>query len=204
MAVAPPGWYPDPQGLPGSQRCWNGATWTEDVQALGSTRPPVAAPTSGRLAGYGQRLGGWLLDWVIVWVGSIAVLALAGGFFHTHQTIHTNNRVTFSSASFGIHSWGLLVVAAVVVGYGTLLCGSTRGQTLGMMAVGVRVVDGASGEPIGYWRALGRALIEYVLALAFFLPWVLDMLFPLWDSKNQTLHDKAMGSVVVNKSVGYP
>jgi uncharacterized RDD family membrane protein YckC len=201
MAVAPPGWYPDPQGPPGSQRWWNGATWTEHVQAPGSMPPPVGAPPSTHLAGYGQRLGGWLLDAVVVWVVSVAVLSLAGGFFHTNRTIQTNNRVTFSSASFGIHSWGLLVAAGVVVGYGTIFCGSKRGQTLGMMAVGVRVVDAGSGEPVGYWRAFGRALIEYVLALAFFLPWVLDMLFPLWDSKNQTLHDKAVRSVVINKSV---
>ena len=113
-------------------------------------------------------------------------------------------RATYYSSSFGIHWWGLSIAAVVVVGYGTVFCGSNRGQTIGMMAVGVRVVDAASGVPIGYWRAFGRALLEYVLAFAFFLPWVLDMLFPLWDRKNQTLHDKAVRSVVINKSVGYP
>ena len=51
---------------------------------------------------------------------------------------------------------------------------------------------------------LGARLLEYVLAFVFFLPWVLDMLFPLWDRKNQTLHDKAVGSVVIHKSFGYP
>jgi uncharacterized RDD family membrane protein YckC len=72
------------------------------------------------------------------------------------------------------------------------------------MAVGVRAVDVATGQPIGYGRAFARALLEYVLAVALFLPWVLDMLFPLWDPKKQTLHDKAVRSVVVDKSSGYP
>ncbi len=167
--------------------------------------PPAGSTTSGQfLASYGQRLGGWLLDWVIVWVASALVLSLAGGIVNTRRIVHSDTGGTYTTSSFGIHPWGLLVVAAVVVGYGTVFCGSNRGQTLGMMAVSVRVVDVAHGVPIGYWRALGRALIEYVLALAFFLPWVLDMLFPLWDAKKQTLHDKAVRSVVINKSVTYP
>jgi len=32
---------------------------------------------------------------------------------------------------------------------------------------------------------------------ALFFPWVLDVLFPLWDAKNQTLHDKVAGTVVI-------
>jgi uncharacterized RDD family membrane protein YckC len=166
--------------------------------------PPGPAATSGQyLAGYGQRLGGWLLDWLIVTVVSIPVITLVAGY-HTEQIIHANGQATYDSSSFGIHWWGLPIAVVVVVGYGTVFCGSNRGQTVGMMAVGVRVVDAASGVSIGYWRAFGRALLEYVLAFAFFLPWVLDMLFPLWDRKNQTLHDKAVRSVVINKSVGYP
>jgi len=31
----------------------------------------------------------------------------------------------------------------------------------------------------------------------FFIPWVIDMLFPIWDSRNQTLHDKVSNTVVV-------
>jgi uncharacterized RDD family membrane protein YckC len=205
MATAPPGWYPDPQGRPGSQRYWSGSGWTEHVQAPGYMPPPPPPPTAsgGSLAGYGQRVGGWLLDWLIVSVVSIPVAILVGGY-HTNRIINSNGGGTYDSSSFGVHWWGLLVGAVLVVGYGTVFCGSNRGQTIGMMAVGVRAVDVATGQPIGYGRAFGRALLEYVLALVFFLPWVLDMLFPLWDRKNQTLHDKAVGSVVIHKSFGYP
>lgn len=204
MATAPPGWYPDPQDPPGSQRYWNGSTWTEHVQAPGYMPPPPPPPTSSGqfLASYGQRVGGWLLDWLIVWAVSIPVAILVGGYHN--RIINPNGSGTYYSNSYGVHWWGLLVAAALVVGYGTVFCGSNGGQTLGMMVVGVRAVDAASGEPIGYRRAFGRALLEYVLVFAFFLPWVLDMLFPLWDRKNQTLHDKAVRSVAINKSVGYP
>ena len=73
--------------------------------------------------------------------------------------------------------------------YGTLLCGSPRGQTVGMMAVGVRAVREGSFEVLGYGRALARAVVEGVLRLVdlfiFFLGliWLLDMLFPLWDTE---------------------
>jgi uncharacterized RDD family membrane protein YckC len=201
MATAPPGWYPDPQGIPGSQRYWNGSTWTEHVQAPGFMPPPPAAPTpSGQfLASYGQRLGGWLLDWVILAVVNIPVVALLGGFTHTDTTNQLNSGRT-TSVSFNVHWWGILISAVLIVGYGTIFCGSNRGQTIGMMAVGVRAVDLATGQPIGYARAFGRALVEYLLAVALFLPWVIDMLFPLWDPKKQTLHDKSVRSVVVQRS----
>jgi uncharacterized RDD family membrane protein YckC len=29
------------------------------------------------------------------------------------------------------------------------------------------------------------------------VPWIVDMLFPIWDPMNQTLHDKVSGTVVV-------
>ncbi len=34
------------------------------------------------------------------------------------------------------------------------------------------------------------------------LIWLLDMLFPLWDKKRQTLHDKVAGSVVLRLRPG--
>ena len=96
-----------------------------------------------------------------------------------------------------------LITAALYVVYGTVLCGSPRGQTVGMMAVGVRAVREGSLGVLGYGRALARAVVEGVfrlLELLFFvlgLIWLLDMLFPLWDTKRQTLHDKVAGSVVL-------
>ncbi len=203
MTAVPPGWYPDPQGSPGSQRYWNGTAWTEYVQAGGFT-PSVPAMMFGRsLAGYGSRLGGWLIDWLIVTAVYVPASALSGGFGHAVRTYHPSNGV-YETSYLGVRWPGVLIGAVLVVGYGTLLCGSRRGQTLGMMAVGVRAVDAATGAPIGYGRAFWRALFEYILALACFLPWVLDMLFPLWDPKKQTLHDKVARSVVIENSSNQP
>jgi uncharacterized RDD family membrane protein YckC len=144
-----------------------------------------------------------LLDFVIVTLISIPLLIPFGGLFHdtTTQTVSSNG--TFTTHNFGVNIHGvggILVHAVLILLYGMLFVGSKRGQTPGMMIVGIRCVraDGDSA-PIGYGKALLRAFVEYLLAVALFIPWVIDMLFPLWDGRNQTIHDKAVGSLVVSR-----
>jgi uncharacterized RDD family membrane protein YckC len=140
------------------------------------------------LANYGQRLGGWLLDWLILLVPSLLISAVT----HSIHTYHSS-----TGASFHVGMPGALLSPVIVVIYGTVMCGSRRGQTLGMMVAGTRAVKASTGEPIGYPAALGRAVFEWVLVVLFFLPWVLDVLFPIWDTRNQTLHDKVSGTIVI-------
>ena len=82
----------------------------------------------------------------------------------------------------------------ISLGYYTYFHGKT-GQTPGDAVMSIRVVDfrDGTGEPIGYGRALGRALMSIVSALVF----LLGYLWMLWDSEKQTWHDKVAGSVVV-------
>jgi uncharacterized RDD family membrane protein YckC len=65
-----------------------------------------------------------------------------------------------------------------------------------MIAVGVRVVRDDTHGVLGYGLALGRAVVEQVFRYTGVV-WLLDMLFPLWDKKRQTLHDKIVKSVVI-------
>jgi len=154
------------------------------------------SPAGPELAQYGLRLGGWLIDWVILLVIGVVVSVLTHSFHYTHIS---NNVDGFSSndRSFRWGMPGVLLSALIIIAYGTLMCGSSRAQTVGMMVTGTKAVKLSTGAPIGYPAALGRAVFEWLLAAIFFLPWVLDMLFPLWDSKNQTLHDKVSGTIVV-------
>jgi uncharacterized RDD family membrane protein YckC len=165
--------------------------------------PPDSArygtPSGPDYATWGIRVGGYLIDFVIFLV-ILVILAIL--FRHSHTLdVHLmarrgTRRRNFSSVPF-------LITGVLYILYGTLLCGSARGQTVGMMAVGVRAVRDGSLDVLGYGRALARAVFEGVLRLLellFFLlgvVWVLDMLFPLWDKKRQTLHDKVAGSVVL-------
>ena len=51
-------------------------------------------------------------------------------------------------------------------------------------------------RPVGYEGAFGRSLITFLFGI-FTLPLILDYLWPLWDDRNQTLHDKVPSTVVV-------
>jgi uncharacterized RDD family membrane protein YckC len=81
----------------------------------------------------------------------------------------------------------------VSIAYFTLLEGGADGQTLGKKAAGIRVIDLATGGPIGY----GRAFIRWVGRWVSLLVFGLGYFWMLWDPEKQTWHDKMAGCVVV-------
>ena len=85
---------------------------------------------------------------------------------------------------------GFVVVWAA---YYTSLDGGAYGQTIGKMALGIRVVDIAGGGSIGYPRACARTFGRIASALVLYLGYF----WMLWDPEKQTWHDKIAGSVVV-------
>jgi uncharacterized RDD family membrane protein YckC len=158
--------------------------------------PAYDLPTGVPYASWGTRLGGWLIDFVIFIVvqGVVNGIVRGSNALALHFTTKTNNGsvVHHNRISF----LAVIITVAVAVAYATILCGSRRGQTVGMMAVGVRVVRDGSLGVLGYGPALVRAVIEQVFRYTVIV-WVIDMLFPLWDGKRQTLHDKVVASVVI-------
>jgi uncharacterized RDD family membrane protein YckC len=183
-----PGYQPQAPNFPGPNSYPGGQASYSNPSSQYSAGPP--------LADYGLRLGGWLIDWLILLVICGVISALTHSFHYSHVATNFNG---FSSDNRNFR-WGMpgaLLSPLIVIAYGTLMCGSSRAQTLGMMVTRTKAVKVSSGAPIGYPAALGRALFEWLLAVIFFLPWVLDMLFPLWDSQKQTLHDKVSGTIVI-------
>jgi uncharacterized RDD family membrane protein YckC len=97
-------------------------------------------------------------------------------------------------------NWALIGAA-----YSTVLHGRGRGQTLGKMIVGIRVIDAKTGGGIGLSRAFGRwfatALLWGFFPVSTGLPvllvgGVVDSMWPLFDARRRALHDKVAGSVV--------
>jgi uncharacterized RDD family membrane protein YckC len=141
---------------------------------------PVGAERA--YASWGSRVGAYLLDVLIIVVPLVVVIIVGAA----------------------ADLWALVLIAylaTIVVPfvYFTYFHGEPRGQTPGKRVVGIRVESDETGQPIGYGRAFGRYAIMAVFSF-FFLPVIIDYLWPLWDSKNQALHDKAVGSVVVRAS----
>jgi uncharacterized RDD family membrane protein YckC len=195
-----PGGYGAPGGYPPPGPDYDQGGYRSGGVPYGYGPGPTVSPVV--YAGYWPRVGGWLIDAVIVWVVSYLVSIPLHNVDIARFTIttHTSPGVTRTG-----HFSALEAVAevAIVLVYGAIFCGSARGQTPGMMAVGVRAVDRDTGGRVGFARALWRGVFEYVLFIVLFVPWVVDMLFPLWDFRHQTLHDKVSRTVVVKASL-YP
>ena len=143
-----------------------------------------ADPAAGQfgLAEWWQRVVAIIIDGVILF---IPLFALA-------RALDLDNDGPFAF-DFG---YQILTLAVGLLYYG-FLNGSEGGQTLGKMALGIRVRDADNGGPIGYGRGMGREFVVWLLGLPFGILALIDGLWPLWDPRRQSLHDKAVNSIVV-------
>lgn len=118
-------------------------------------------------AGFGIRFVAWIIDAII--------LAIAYGILNF------------------IHLGALDTVAAA--GYFTYLIGGDMGASIGMQALGLRVVPdgGTAEERIGYMRAFIRWVVSLISGAVIGLGY----LWIIWDPKKQSWHDKVANSVVV-------
>ena len=135
------------------------------------TTPAAAAETtqSGPRANFGQRLGAYLVDVIIIVIVEGIVWAIS------NQTVASLVGLVFGLAYF------------------TYFEGGPAGQTLGKRLLGIRVYDFNGQGPIGY----GRALLRYIGRIVSGIPCALGYLWMLWDKEKQTWHDKFATTVVV-------
>lgn len=188
--------------------------------ALGVKTTPDGVP----LASYGQRVGAYLIDMVIV--GFLTMLA---GWYWVSQLItwYTTwlsevmnqaqrgvepsiNQADVTNEIYGYVLALSLVSLVVTVVYQVAFL-TWRGATPGKMALGIAVrLRERPGNP-SVLVALKRQLIFIGSSLLSLLPVVgllgsllifLNLLWPLWDDKRQALHDKVAATNVVVKPRG--
>ncbi|MCP5028093.1 MAG: RDD family protein [Actinomycetia bacterium] len=182
-APQPPGWYQGEGDPPGTQRYWNGAAW------VGQARPMAAGPDGPggvvQFASWWSRAGAFLLDTVVQ--GAVAFV-----FFLFASLL---GRVSDPAAGIGMVVAIIALVALQIYNYCFLQ--SWNGATVGKRVVGIAVVRDRGHETLPPGRLFGRWLMTSLLGLLFYIGMVLDYLWPFWDKKNQTIHDKVVGSIVV-------
>jgi uncharacterized RDD family membrane protein YckC len=141
-----------------------------------------------QLANLLQRVGAYLIDYLIGALPVIVVLIFAG-------TLTSTNNSASVEASGGLVFLGYLATFIIWVYNRSILQGRT-GQSWGKKALNLRLVRMADGQPLGGLMCFVRDIVHVVDAL----PCMIGYLFPLWDARRQTFSDKIMNTVVLADS----
>jgi len=159
-------------------------------------------PIEVELAGIGHRLLAVLLDLVILIVYFVVMITLIGIIFGSNFNNFTEQDFSF---------WYILFIVIVYLPfslYTPLMEYFTKGQTIGKMALGIRVtmVNGENATFKDYFtRWLFRPYEVYILTfavggiLAFIASLFFDSLISSISSKNQRIGDFMANTVVVRK-----
>ncbi len=148
------------------------------------------------LAGLGSRLGARILDAIIVGVG-IGILVVIGVGGIVMSSLSDDDAAVFAFIALALGA--VLLFLLVTLLYEVTMI-ALRGQTVGKMITGVRVVSTDNGGIPGWGKAIGRWLILNLPAAipnVGLLAVLLVYLSPTWDKKRQGWHDKVVSTVVV-------
>lgn len=157
-------------------------------------------------AGFWARFAAFLIDGIIVGLFTIPayVAVVTGPKQWESCSIDSSGNIDFDGTVQNGRcevptgtTWAIFAVLLIAAFVATLfyfakLEGGT-GQTLGARALGIKVVDTATGQPIGGGRAIGRYFARILSAI----PCYLGFFWMLWDPEKQTWHDKLVNDVVV-------
>jgi uncharacterized RDD family membrane protein YckC len=162
--------------------------------------PPVGGPPYSE---WWKRVVAAIIDVLIIIIpGSILLGVLGLGTFAGAEVScdpNTGVCTTDGPGFFIAFMVSMLVFAVIAIGYQVYFNGGEKGQTVGKMAMRIRVRDDATGGPIGYGKAFLRWLVAWALgSFTCGIGLLIDLLFPLWDPKRQTLHVQAANSVVID------
>jgi uncharacterized RDD family membrane protein YckC len=156
----------------------------------GWEQPVGQAPqvfAGAELSGWWRRVGAYLLDSIftsiVTWVG--LGLLLAG------------------SEAIGVILFLVgLVVAFLYFPLTMMREGEHNGKSFGKQLLGIRVARD-DGQTVSFgWALLRQFVVIYLLfqvvgSFLFGIPWIIDVLWPLWDDQNRALHDMIVKSHVV-------
>jgi uncharacterized RDD family membrane protein YckC len=184
---APPAPGPEAPPGPGGQPSYGGPV------PPGGWEQPVGQPqwAGAELSGWWRRVGAYILDAIftaiLTWVGYGLVLA--------------------GSTGVGVTLIGIGVVVAFFYFPLTMMReGEHNGQSFGKQLLGIRVARD-TGEQVTFgWALLRQFVVIYLLfqVVGGFLagiPWIIDVLWPLWDRENRALHDMIVSSHVLRAGI---
>jgi uncharacterized RDD family membrane protein YckC len=159
--------------------------------APGYQAPRAYVPyTATPYQGVSIRFVAILVDTIII----VIIASILSVPFNSLTAI-TNNASGTVTFSFGSVLGGLVSLAVFIL-YFTMLEGH-YGQTVGKMAVKIKVVRLADGAPIDYSQAAVRTILRFLDEIPYFIPYLLGAIL-IWSSEEkQRLGDRIASTVVV-------
>ena len=189
-SASPPGGFAPPTDSPPDTSAW----WAESRPGTieGRAHAEARGPLPGQPAEWAQRAGAALLDLVVragIWLAGTLLGATA---------------YVFGDEAGGVGvTVGLVVGIVVALAYAPWMIATRNGQTLGHRASGTRVVR-SDGSPLSGSSAFVREVVvkgflfEGVLStFSLGIAALLNYLWPLWDDRNEALHDKMCSTRVL-------
>jgi uncharacterized RDD family membrane protein YckC len=173
----PAGGYPEPSGAPGQFPPAGGYSQPPAPGYPVSTPAPLTGPGGARLAEWPIRALGGLIDYV---AAGFVVGVVGSVLSNINYTLGTLVEVVL-----GVGWW-------IYLGY----LSGTYGITPGRAIAKTKLISEETGGLIGFGPAVIRQLAHFVDTIICYVGW----LFPLWDSKKQTIADKIAKTVVVDNS----
>ena len=170
--------YQDPNAAYGAAPTTPAAGYPNAGVAAYGYDAGYATPTP-ELASFGNRALGWLIDYLAPTIVYWILLSIVGAL---------GSSVIVTLLSFVV--W--LALVAFVVWNSGYQAGIT-GYSLGRKIAKTKLVSEATGQVLGAGAGIGRVFAHLIDGVICGVGW----LFPLWDTKRQTIADKIVKSVVV-------
>lgn len=152
--------------------------------------PPHASPAPGNVAysdagvpaSWIQRVLAYLIDAFAPAIVIFVVTGILGGILGAISG--ALGTLVSLLAPLALLGW-------LVYNYGVLQ--GRTGYSVGKGIIGIRLVDAATGQPVGPGMAIARWFVHILDAL----PCYIGYLWPLWDERRETFADKVLKHAVV-------
>jgi uncharacterized RDD family membrane protein YckC len=146
-----------------------------------------------RFADFGKRFAALILDSILLYFANWLLIDTLLG-------IHQPNRFVYGS-QFDWAEYARVLSMYSIASYGigwmyyALMESSAYQGTVGKVVLGIVVTDEQTGGRIGFGKATGRYFAKILSGIILGIGY----LMMLWNKKEQTLHDKLAGTLVVQK-----
>jgi uncharacterized RDD family membrane protein YckC len=141
-------------------------------------------------ASYGKRFLAALIDFCVTWIAAVVLFVIAFGLLFSDS---------IRPLAIVLIALSILWIPAMII-YNAVIRQGKSGQTIGKSRMRIRLIKEESGAPIGVGYAFLRGLAAYVLnTITGGIFWIIDILFPAFDQKNQRVIDKMLQTVVITE-----